>query len=120
MEYITGIFLAVLICFFSPFVSMFGKEPRVANSKRLLLNIICSEMFFIISFNDLLRKRTEAESNAEVDCNLTLCPFQSRLHPNTFTMGNPACQSRPPNPMPELTLSPRSGTSDLASDRVIF
>jgi hypothetical protein len=41
---------------------MFGKEPRVANSKRLLLNIISSEMFFIISFKDLLRKRPEAES----------------------------------------------------------
>ncbi len=45
MEYITGIFLAVLICFFSPFDSSLGKEPRVTNSKRLLLNIIALKYF---------------------------------------------------------------------------
>jgi hypothetical protein len=44
--------------------------------------------------------------NARVDYNLILCPLQSRLQYNTFTMGRQPCARVDLNPLPESALSP--------------
>jgi hypothetical protein len=52
------------------------------------------------------------EAYAGVDYKLTLCPLQSRLQ--HIYHGQPYARFDL-NPMPESTLYPKSGTSDLAS-----
>jgi hypothetical protein len=51
-----------------------------------------------------------------VDYNLTLCPLQRRLQLQHIYHGQPYARIDL-NPMPESTLSPQSGTLDLASAR---
>jgi hypothetical protein len=51
---------------------------------------------------------------ARVDCNLTLCPLQSRLQHNYHGYWATLWQSRP-QPYARVDFIPQSGTLDLAS-----
>ncbi len=55
---------------------------------------------------------------AGVDYSLTLCPLQSRLQHNYH--GQPPMPESTPWPYAIVDFYPQSGTSDLASDRVIY
>jgi hypothetical protein len=98
-----------------PFLKLlmfFAKTFAEARKGQVVFVLSICGVWFTYCRGRIQRKTWCMGPYAGVDYNLTLCPLQSRLQ--HIYIGQPYARVDL-NPMPESTLSPQSGTLDLAS-----